>query len=271
MKIGYQGVWGSFSSQALCAMYPRDAEPIAYRTFADVFAALTEGAIEIGILPIENSSTGTVNEVYDLLTRHPLYIVREYFLPISHCLLGTENADEAGITTVLSHGQAIEQSSSYLAAHPHWQAIHHLNTAAAAKLVADKKDPSVAAIASKMTAELYGLKILRENVQNSSCNTTRFVALSRSLPASEEADTVSLCLKLSHKSGSLYSALSFFFSYGLNLTKIQSRPLPDEPWNYLFFVDVSGNLQDENVKNALHSVHTAISELRILGCYASAI
>ncbi|MCQ2356297.1 MAG: prephenate dehydratase [Methanocorpusculum sp.] len=267
-KVGYQGVAGSFGEQAALEYFGGTVSAVTnYKEFDDVFAALERGEIDYGVLPIENSTAGDVLEVADLITRCSLYVVGEHIIRVRHNLLGVSGASTGMIREVYSHPQAISQCRDFLRHHPEINAYPYANTALAAKFIAEEQDPAKASIGSLRAAELYGLDVLEKNIQTAENNYTRFVILSRHMEITKQSDKISLVFSTAHKSGALYSVLAHFAYNGLNLLKIQSRPKPDSPWEYIFFLDVAGNLEDANVLIALGKVREQSSWFKLIGNY----
>ena len=264
--VYYQGVDGSYSSRAARLLYP--GVPLeAVRTFPDVVQAVLSHPNAVGVLPIDNTTEGSVGQTYDLMLANDVHIVRAVTIPATHCLLGVQGAAVSDIQRVYSHPQALAQCGAFLrtlGAEP----AAASNTAVAAKQVAEAGDKTSAALASREAAEKYGLAVLRENVQDAADNATRFVALSRVLTAGDEADTVSLVLQLPHESGSLAGALAIFADYGVNLTKIQSRPVPDCRWNYSFYLDFNGRLSSPQVRGLLYQLYCEYPYVKLLGFYS---
>ena len=206
-------------------------------------------------------------DLYDILTRYSNSIVAETFLPVNHALLGTAEAEEEQIKTVYSHPQALMQSSEYLNSHRDWKQISMENTAVAARKVLEDGDPTQAAVASEIAGRLYGLKVLKPSIQNNKGNTTRFVILAREQVYRRDAGKISICFEVPNESGSLYHMLSHFIYNNLNMTKIESRPIEGRNWEYRFFIDFDGNLEDSAVKNALRGLRDEARNMRILGNY----
>lgn len=235
-------------------------------TFRDAMLAIDEGSADFAVLPIENSSAGIVSEIYDLLVEFENYIVGEQIIPIEHCLLAAEGTKKEEIKTVYSHPQSLMQSAQYLQ-DKGWQQISMKNNAFAAKKVADEKDPTQAAIASETAAKIYGLTVLEKGINDLKQNSTRFIIVTNQKVFSKKASKISLCFALQHKSGTLYHALSHLMYNGLNMTKIESRPLAGRNWEYWFFLDFEGNLQDSAVKNALRGLREETRNMKVLGNY----
>lgn len=264
-KVCYQGLPASYQEAAVKALFP-DAERYHLSTFEDVFLAVSEGRADSGVVPVENSTAGTVNEVYDLLEKHGLYISHSYIGRIRHCLAACDGATLETVKTVHSHPQGLRQCHVYIKEHA-LDEVEESNTAVAAKHIAQMGDPTRAAICSEAAAELYGLTILQKNINDGDFNQTRFIAVTRGLSAKKEDNRVSLILILPHVTGSLYSALSVFSDYGLNMTEIHSRPLADMPWNYCFYIDFSGNILDEDTRRMIYQLSQEIPVVRVLGSF----
>ena len=218
------------------------------------------------MLPIENSTAGIVNEIYDLLVEFENYIVAEQIIQIEHCLLAVPGTKISEIETVYSHPQSLMQSARYLNTHG-WQQISMQNNAYAAKKVADEKKISQAAIASELAGKIYGLEILDKGINDSSTNSTRFIIVTNQKIFKKDAKKVSICFEVPHESGSLYHMLSHFIYNNLNMTKIESRPIEGRNWEYRFFIDFEGNLADSAVTNALRGLREECRNMKILGNY----
>ena len=262
--VYYQGIDGSYSSVAAKTLYP-DAVHIAVSSFADVAKKVMEDESAAGILPIDNSTEGSVNATYDLILQNDIYITKTLTLDIRHCLAACDGASMETIKTITSHPQALAQCRRLT---DHCSTVPASNTAVAARDVAAKNDPTVAAICSKEAAEQYGLTILAEDIQDSEANATRFACLSRKLQ--KTGNTISLVLHLDHVVGSLAGALPIFSDYGVSLTKIQSRPLPDKRWEYCFYLDFEGDYDDPNVRALLFHLKSELPFVKLLGIYEQA-
>lgn len=266
-KIGFQGVEGSFSEEALLNYFGKEAVTSSFRLFEDVFKAIDAGDIDYGILPIENSSTGSVNEVYDLLRKYGCHINGEIVLKVKQNLLGVNGASIEDIKEVYSHSQGFQQSAEFFKEHPSWKLIPYHNTALGAKLVSEAGDISRAAVASERAAAIYGLDILKENLNFNSKNYTRFVIVGKDLELDESSDKISVVLTVRHKAGSLCDVLRLFSQEGLNLLKIESRPIMDKSWEYFFHLDFEGNLQDPHVSRIMDQIRSRTTYFKILGNY----
>lgn len=267
VKVVFQGVEGAYSQLAMTEYFGNRCDSFHVDTWKDAMEAIKSGRADFAVLPIENSSAGIVSENYDLLVEYDNYIVGEQILQIRHALVGLQEANTKDITTVYSHPQALMQCTEYLHGHGDWEKISMKNTAMAAKKIKDDADISHAAIASRLTAQIYGLKILEENIADSLNNSTRFIIVTNRKICSGKANRISICFEIAHESGSLYHILSHFIYNNINMTNIQSRPIKDKNWEYRFFVDIEGSLQDSAVINALKGIKEEAVSLKILGTY----
>lgn len=267
VRVVYQGVEGAYSHAATLQYFGRDVDAYHVEQFEDAMQEVRDGRADYAVLPIENSSAGAVTDNYDLLVQYKNYIVAETFVAASHALLGTPDAELSDIRTVYSHPQALMQSSAFLGAHREWKQISLENTAVSAKKVIDEGDKSQAAVASETAGKLYGLKVLKTAIQNNQGNTTRFMILSRDAVYRKDAGKVTISFELAHKSGTLYSILGNFIYNGVNMRKIESRPIAGRSWEYRFFIDIEGNLDDAGIKNALKGISEEAQNMRILGNY----
>lgn len=267
IRVVFQGAPGSYSQEALEAYFGRETDSFAVDTFRQAMCALEEGSADYGILPIENSTAGIVSEIYDLLVEFEHYIVGEQVLQIEHCLLGLPGSKEEEIETVFSHPQSLMQSDGFLRGHPQWKQVSLLNNAFAARKVKEDGRRDQAAIASRRAGEIYGLEVLKQGVNQTENNCTRFIIVTNRKIFLDKASKISLCFEIPHESGSLYHILSHFIYNNLNLTKIESRPIRERSFEYRFFIDFDGNLKDSGVKNALRGLREETTNMKILGNY----
>lgn len=267
VRVVYQGVEGAYSHAATLQYFGVDVDAYHVKKFEDAMQEVRDGRADYAVLPIENSSAGAVTDNYDLLVQYENYIVAETFVAASHALLGTPDAELSDIRTVFSHPQALMQSSAFLGAHRDWKQISLENTAVSAKRVIEEGDKSQAAVASETAGKLYGLKVLKTAIQNNQGNTTRFMILSRDAVYRKDAGKVTISFEVAHKSGTLYSILGNFIYNGVNMRKIESRPIAGRSWEYRFFIDIEGNLDDAGIKNALKGISEEAQNMRILGNY----
>ena len=269
MKVAYQGEPGAYSDEAASALFT-DPDAVGFATFRLTFEALTIGAVDAAVLPVENSSAGVVQEVSDLLWELPdLRVVREHVLPVRHCLLGWPGPVERA----LSHPQALAQCDAYLHSRQIRSVAYH-DTAGAARAVAEQRQPGTAAIASKAAAERYWLYVLAESIQDDSENRTRFIVVERGKPArpaeSGAGYKCSLAFVASHRPGSLAQALQCFASRGINLTRLDSRPMKGRPFEYRFYLDFAVNGNNTEAEAALHDLEEASAEINLFGTFPAA-
>lgn len=265
VRVGYQGIKGANGHEATLKLFP-NGDAVNYKTFADVFDAVDREEVTYGVLPVENSTAGSVSAVYDLILKHRFYIVKALDLPIDYCLAGLKQSEFSDIEKVWSHPQSLSQCANYIAKN-NFDSTPFENTAVAAREVANEKRLNVAAICSYKAAEEYGLKILDNHLQDDKGNTTRFIVISKTLCIPENANKISLCFSLPHVTGSLYGLLCRFNSLGLNLTKIESRPRKGKDFEYLFYLDFSGSVHSDNVIDLISQLSEEMPEFSFLGNY----
>lgn len=266
-RVVFQGVEGAYSFAAMKRFFGENIRSSHVETWREAMEQVASGVVDYAVLPIENSTAGSVSDIYDLMTEYPNYIVGEEILEIRHTLMGAPGASLEDIRTVYSHPQGLYQCRHFLERYPGWKQEKMLNTAMAAEKVAKDGDRSQAAIASRYAAEHFGLQVLKEEGLAGDGNSTRFVILSSQKKFIKSAGKISICVELPHKCGSLYRILAHFDYNNLNMTKIESRPIPDRSWEYRFFIDFEGNLSEPAVKNALLGVRSEAASLRLLGNY----
>ncbi len=269
-KVVFFGEPGSYSEQAMVEYFGEQPKNCFHLgKFKEVMEAVHNGEADYGVLPIENSSTGGIHDIYDLLISYDNYIVGEHIVKIDHSLIGLSGASIDTLKKVYSHPQGILQCAPFLEENPHIKPIEYFSTAAGAKKVLEDNDITQAAIASPRAASYYGLTVLKEKLNYESSNSTRFIIISNQKIYLEEANKVSICFELPHESGTLYNMLSHFIYNNLNMTKIESRPISGRPWEYRFYVDFEGNLLDSGVKNAINGIKEEAVGLKILGNFAT--
>lgn len=266
-RVIYQGQPGAYGEEATIQYFGEDCDRTPARSFEGVFIAIREGLGGYGVLPIENSSTGSINDVYDLLGKYGCYIVGETTVHVEHCLAGVHGASLGSITDVYSHEQGFLQCREFLNDFPQWNQNIEANTAASAKMVARLNDPAKAAIASRRAAQLYDLDILAERINYNTHNYTRFVVVAEKPCVPENADKVSVVFTIPHTEGSLHRILSVFAANGLNLLKLESRPIAGKSWEYNFFADFTGNIRGEGMDAVIHQLIDETLSFRILGNY----
>lgn len=266
-RVVFQGTEGAYSQAAMQQFFGPDVNSFHVRTFREAMEAIEEGSADYAVLPIENSSAGPVNEMYDLLDEFENYIVAETILPVVHTLSGLPGAKLSDIRRVYSKAEALMQTSRFLEDHSDWQKISVVNTAIAAKKVLNDQDISQGAVCSAYAAKVHGLSVLVEEINDDPDNCTRFIVVTNQKVYLKNASKISIRFELPHQSGSLYGILSHFIYNDLNMTKIESRPMEGKSWEYRFFIDFEGNLADPAVKNAIRGLREEGRNLRILGNY----
>ena len=266
-RVVYQGVAGAYSEMAALTFFGKEARCQGLARFEDVFEAVHRGEADYAVLPIENSSTGSISQVYDLLAKYGHYIVGEQVVKVEHCLLAPQGATLDTVREVYSHEQGLRQCADFLKAHPAWKGIARLNTAEAGRYVAGSGDVTKAAICPRRAAALYGLEILAEHISLSESNYTRFVVVSPVMERRSGSDKVSALFVLPHRSGSLHEIMTIFAVNGLNMMKLESRPIVGRSWEYLFFVDFTGDLADPAMDGVLRELSQTAESLRVLGNY----
>ncbi len=260
------GIFGSNAQMACDKLLPL-SQILYVNSFQAVFDAVEEGLAQFGVLPIENSSNGSVKEVYDLLERKHCYIVRGTKQWISHDLLAKEGTRLEDIHTVYSHPQALGQCSEFFAQYPHIKLEPYTNTAMAAQMVAQSEDAGIAAVAAPQCAQLYGLQAVRRSIQNNDNNYTRFICITKDLAVYPGANKISIVTTASHTPGGLGSLLTKFGNMGINLTKIESRPIQGHNFEFLFYLDLEASLVDPRVRSLLAELHESQDKFRLLGNY----
>src|SRR5881628_3044907 len=268
MRIAYQGELGAFSEAAARRVHP-DADLVACKSFEDVFAAVNAGPAAYGVLPIENSIGGSIHRNYDLLLERTLPIVGEVELPVIHHLLALPGATLEGLRRVYSHPQGLAQCERFLRRLTQVEIIATYDTAGSAKMVADAGLTDAGAIASARAGEVFGLTSLAASVQDFDDNLTRFIVVGRTPLKHAVADKMSIVFTLPNEPGSLFKALSVFALRGIDLTKLESRPIPGRPWEYLFYVDLGIARDEVACARALAHLAEFAPTLRTLGSYAS--
>ncbi len=266
-RIVYPGTEGAYSQMATKRYFGEQCNHFHVRTFRDAMEAIEDGAADFAVLPIENSTAGAVDEMYDLLVEFENYIVGEVVIPIEHTLAGLPGTTLHDIKRVYSKGVALMQATRFLEKHPEWQQVSVANTAIAAQKVLDEQDKTQAAVCSAYAANVHGLSVLADGINDEENNSTRFIVVTNQKIFLENAAKISICFELPHESGTLYRILSHFIYNDLNMTKIESRPIEGRNWEYRFFIDFEGNLADPAVKNAIRGLREECLNLRILGNY----
>ena len=269
-SVACQGVDGAYSQLAAEKIFKRPNITF-YRNFEGVFQAVESGTCEYGVLPIENSSAGTVNAVYDLMMEHDFHIVRTYRLKVDHNVLANEGAMLKGITEIYSHQQAINQCARYLEGMPHVKVTPVTNTAEAARMVAESGRTDVAALSSRACASLYGLSVLARQVNDSDNNYTRFACITKDLQVFPGADRTSLMMVAPHEPGALYKVLARFYALDINLTKLQSRPILGQDFEFMFYFDLDASVYSPEFASLVCELEDFCDDFKYLGTYSELV
>lgn len=264
--VACQGIAGAYSQKAADKLFPL-ANVLFFRDWNAVFEAVEKGLCAYGVLPIENSTAGSVNGVYDLLQKHNCYITRAVKVRIGHALLACEGTSLSDVKEIVSHEQAINQCADFIKSLGDVKITRCDNTALSAKLIAERKEKGVACICDKACAGIYGLKVLATEIQTNSDNYTRFIAVSKTLKLFEGAKKISLLVSLPHETGSLNKILTKFSTLGLNLTKLESRPIGSSPFEFAFYFDFEADLRRKEVLNLLAELDNTCDRFSFLGGY----
>lgn len=268
--VACQGVEGAYS-QIACEKIFKSPFIMYFKNFEGVFQAIDKGLCQYGILPIENSTAGSVKKVYDLMIHHNFSIVRTFRMKVDHNLIANRGAKLADIKMIYSHEQAINQCSEYLQSMPGVQIIPVENTAVAAKMVAESGSMDVAAISSHVCEELYGLKSLADAIQDKGNNRTRFICISKNLEIYPGSDKTSIMMVLSHKPGSLYKVLARMYVLGINVIKLESRPIPDKDFEFMFYFDLETSIYSEEFVQLMCELDDLCEEFKYLGSYSEVV
>jgi len=269
-KVVFQGVAGAYSELAALSYFGPGMQLTGLPEFADVFAQVSDRKAQYGIVPIENSLTGSIHQNFDLFIEHELWIVGEVKLRISHSLLAHPGKRIPELTRVYSHPQGLWQCQGFLRRYPRMEPTAAFDTAGSAKLIAEHKEYDAAAIASREAATRYGLVALKNGIEDNKKNFTRFLVLARKPSARGKSDgpvKTTLLFSLKNSPGSLYRSLGVFAERAIQVFKIESRPIPGRPWEYLFYLDVAGHASDKAVKQGLGELKEHVRQLRVLGSY----
>lgn len=276
LHVAFQGEPGAYGDEAVQAYFrqhQKQAKSIPYRSFADVFRAVASGEVDAGLVPVENSQAGSINDVYDLLRQHDLFVTGEISHHVDHCLLCLPGQQLSDITRVISHPQALAQSDVYLR-ELGVEIVATYDTAGSAKMVREEHLEKVAAVAGRGAAELYQLEILASGIQTIKDNYTRFIALSRE-PAARAAANVRtktmLVMATAHQPGSLYKCLGVLAANNINLLKLESRPSRQRPWEYVFYLDFEGHREETAVRTALADLAVHTTFCKVLGSFENGL
>jgi prephenate dehydratase len=268
--VAFQGERGSFSEEAAYKLLGRNIKLLPCETFSAIFQSATSGRAKFCLVPIENTLAGSVYENFDLLQANNLHIVSEVSLRIVHNLIALPGTKRKDVRKVYSHPVALAQCGKFFARNPQIERITYYDTAGSVKMLREQQPPASAAIASRIAAEVYEARILQTHLEDHRENYTRFFLLSKTARVSPKANKISIVFSTRNLPGALYKCLSVFALRDIDLTKMESRPLPGRPWEYMFYIDFVGNMKEERCKKALDHLSEVTNYLRVLGCYESA-
>jgi prephenate dehydratase len=270
MRVGFQGEPGAYSEAAVFEYFSAgDVSAVPCESFEQVFNAVKNGDCQCGVLPIENSLAGSIHQNYDLLMQNPLWVIGEHYLRVSHCLIAKPGTRISDIRTVMSHPQALAQCAGYIRSMPGVKVEPVYDTAGSVKIMRNQNDSSIAAIASKQAAQIFGMEILAEKIEDNQANFTRFLIVAPDPVHPTTNAKTSIVFTLKNEPGSLYNAMREFATRGIDLCKIESRPLVGTPWDYLFYIDLTGSTENNPVQEALENLKQFAPMLRVLGSYPS--
>ena len=271
MKVGYQGVSGAFSESAVKKYFKAENyEAIGYSDFISLFCDTESGVLDYAMLPVENTTTGIIARTYDHFQHYNVHIIGEIALPIRECLIVNPGTKLEDIREVYSHPEALNQCQGLFVKYPQMTSCAYEDTALSVKYIKECGDKCKAALASELAAETYGMEVLLADVQDSNVNMTRFLCVTAKDESPEDADKVSIRMVTAHTPGALFNALGVFASLGINVLKLESRPIFGRVFEYCFYLDFAGNMQDPNVREALRRLEYDCSELEVFGNYKSA-
>jgi len=261
------GEYGAYSHKASLGYFGDEIKPVPVQSFKDIFNAVQSGASQYGVIPLENSLSGSIHENYDLLQEYDLKIIGEITIRVKHALIAHENADKKNIKKILAPPPAFSQCKNYLDQYPDMQIVPVKATSSAVRHVKESGDSNAAAIGSTMAAKIFNMKILEESIEDNPRNYTRFAIISREFKNIEKADKTSLVFTTGHKPGSLFEVMKIFSEHKINLVKLESRPMPGKPWEYMFYADIEADLEKESLIPVMEELREKSATLKIIGRY----
>ena len=261
------GALGAYSHKASIQYFGEDIKPLAMETFRDIFKAVDLGDAEYGVIPLENSLSGSIHENYDLLQEYDLKITGEITIRVEHSLIATKGATKESITKVLAPPPAFSQCKHYLDQHPDYEQVFAKATASAVKTVSESDDITLAAIGSSMAADIFKMEIIDKGIEDNPRNYTRFAIISKSYQPSAHGKKASILFSTPNKPGALFDIMKIFSTYDINLVKLESRPIAGKPWKYMFYADLETNIEDESSKQVVKAIKEKTDYFRILGVY----
>jgi len=269
-RIAFQGILGAYSEDAVYKFFGEGIKTLPCAEFEDVFGSVNKGDASHAVVPVENSMEGSVARVNDLLLENDLTVVGEVIILVMHCLIGHNDAEIDEIKRVYSHPQALGQCRTFLSRYPQWEKVPSYDTAGSVKIIKERGDRTEAAIASERAAREYGMKILKEDVQNSHLNYTRFFVIEKAAAINPRGDKTSIVFATKNTAGALHDCLGAFAEHDVNMNKLESRPRRDRAWEYVFYADIDGHLDNLDVSRAISDLVKRASFVKILGSYKKA-
>lgn len=270
MKVGYQGNHGTYSEiAALTYFSEKEIEQIGFQNFPSLFEALNDRKVDYAVFPVENTTTGIISRTYDHFRNYDIYAVGEINIPITEDLIVVPGTKMEEIREVYSHPEALSQCNGFFEKHGNCQPRAYQDTAASVAYVKECNDHHKAALASWRAAEYYGMESLQKSVQDSNQNMTRFLIMSSEKKVSADADKISMVLILKNHPGALYNVLGILAKNGIDIIRLESRPIPETPFQYMFYIDFKGNTQDREMAGILHELELRCEYMKIFGCYKS--
>ena len=271
LKTAYQGDHGTFSEMAVLKYFSgKEIEQQGCRNFIEIMEGTENGTFDYGVLPVENTTTGIIARSYDLFRRYDVHAVGEINIPIIQNLIALPDTKIEEIREVYSHPEALSQCQEFFLAHPDIRQVPYQDTAKSVEYIRNCKDPTKAAIGSSRAAEYFGMQMMHEGIQDSGLNMTRFLVVTAKEEQDPEADKISMMMILNHRPGALYNVLGILSKNGVNILKLESRPIPGKLFEYMFYIDFTGNTNERGMKNILHELALRCIEAKILGCYKEA-
>lgn len=267
LKVGYQGVPGAYSEIAVVKYFGNDVEGVPYDNFRDMISDVHNRRLDYAALPLENSTTGAITRALDLMRHYDVYIVGEEYVKVSHCIITFPETEFDDIRTIYSHPEALKQCEDFFDDNKQINKVAYLDTAKSVEYIIELGDKNAAALASSRAAEIYNMKILQSDIQDNKLNTTRFGIITNKKDYPEDADIISLYIETSHEAGSLYDCIKVFAEHGVNMEKLESRPILSKPFSYGFYIDITGNLEDDEMKLVLKELKEHSKYKRIIGNY----
>jgi prephenate dehydratase len=268
-RVAFQGELGAFSEQARLQIFGRSVLPLPCQTFEEVFSSVSKKKTDFAVIPIENSLAGSIHQNFDLLTTHPVDVIAETFVRIEHHLIGYPGVELSDVEQVYSHPVALAQCQKFLRRLKKIEVVSFYDTAGSVKYIRERNLDRAAAIASAHAAKIYGLKILRRNIEDNRENFTRFLALARHNQFRPGGEKTTIVFGLRNEPGALFKALSVFALRNIDLTKIESRPIHGQPWEYLFYIDIQSDLRTKECSNALRHLQEMTLYFKVLGSYST--